>query len=565
LYWDTTAIPNSWQPGGNEVHIACLAGQINQQGFAVALGYNAGNNNQQGRAVAIGPDSALFFQGPAAIAIGSLTAGDPVSSQGPNAIAIGTEAGFTTQGLQAIAIGTQAGYTLQQFFATAIGSVAGAERQGENAIAIGNQAGATVQGDNAIAIGSSAGSTYQGGSAIAIGSSAGANTQLIHSIAMGTNAGLTNQQEYAIAIGYEAGQHTQQSQAIAIGYQAAGDLFTSQSYDAIAMGSQAGFQRQQKSSIAIGSQAGNIQQQNFNIAMGTQAGQYDQGLGPILTEGYSIAIGNQAANATQGSYAVAIGNQAAQTSQGDYAIAIGNRAGVDGLGAIIQFPTSIVINAHPIALQSLTPRSFHLRPTRNYQFDTVLTYDDNNFSTADPAANSFQRFEVVHSVFSMPLYTWYPPQDPTNNDPEYRSYSFTAISETFPWSTPISPGGNIICQTNQYEYYLYDCNAPPLLGTLIPLLTGTPPPSCVYNNFTSVFGCQGYVLLAYDPTGGYNYAAQFSGYWYYQPSPDMSPSFIQCSWAATLQWLQFDTRSQYTDPSSARSYRIMPLVANHTV
>ena len=328
---------------------------------------------------------------------------------------------------------------------------------------------------------------------------------------------------------------------------AAGDTLTTQQRAAIAMGSNAGFQNQ-------GAQC---------VAIGVQSGQYDQG----LPKGNSIAIGTLAGQSKQSPSAIAIGDNAAVIGQGDVSIAIGAFAG-NGAVQVQQFSNSIVINASGGKQQSLTTGTTHINPIRLWQYDTVLTYDDVTYSQYDPNFNPTnqidQRYEVVNSVFSMPLYTWYPPQDPINNDPEYRSYSFTAISETFPWISPLIPSGNIICQTNQYEYYLYDCNLPPPLGTLVPLLTGFPLPTCVYNNLVSVVGCQGYVLLAYDPAGGYNYAAQFSGYWNYNNGLD-PPQYIQCSWAATLQWLKYDPRAVYTDPNTGTRYRIMPLVANHTV
>ena len=63
--------------------------------------------------------------------------------------------------------------------------------------------------------------------------------------------------------------------------------------------------------------------------------------------GFSVSVGNQAGQQTQGQNAIAIGNQAGQQNQGQNAIAIGNQA-----GQINQSGNSIILNATGSALNS---------------------------------------------------------------------------------------------------------------------------------------------------------------------------------------------------------------------
>jgi hypothetical protein len=91
--------------------------------------------------------------------------------QQDNAVAIGTEAGFTGQQSKAVAIGYCAGFDGQQASAVAIGNLAGNTGQGQDAVAIGNNAGEFRQGANAIAIGAFAGYTGQTGGSIVLNAS----------------------------------------------------------------------------------------------------------------------------------------------------------------------------------------------------------------------------------------------------------------------------------------------------------------------------------------------------------------------------------------------------------
>jgi hypothetical protein len=125
------------------------------------------------------------------------------------AVALGFQSGTTGQGTNAIALGFQAGQTNQGINAISIGFDAGSINQMDSAIAIGNLAGQTNQGTNAIAIGALAGQLNQQQFAVAIGRSAGLTNQQQYAIAIGFQAGVTNQGTNSIAIGNFAG-HTNQ-------------------------------------------------------------------------------------------------------------------------------------------------------------------------------------------------------------------------------------------------------------------------------------------------------------------------------------------------------------------
>lgn len=115
---------------------------------------------------------------------GSNRAGDGLSAQGEQAVAIGFRAARSNQGSQAIAIGSHAGDN----------------DQGIGSISLGTFAGYVTQGTNAIAIGTYAGQTNQGAGGIAIGRFAGFTGQAIRSIAIGDSAGKTNQQGGTIVL-----------------------------------------------------------------------------------------------------------------------------------------------------------------------------------------------------------------------------------------------------------------------------------------------------------------------------------------------------------------------------
>lgn len=169
--------------GQDAISIGSNAGNTTQGGGAVAIGAGAANNNQGVGGIAIGNAASTgAFQGASAIAIGVSSCGDPLTSQGNGAIAIGSQAGFTSQGAAAVAIGEDAGYGTQSQGAVAIGDAAGNTTQGQDAVAIGTSAGLTNQGQDAVAIGTNAGLTNQGANAIAIGENAATLNQNANSI-----------------------------------------------------------------------------------------------------------------------------------------------------------------------------------------------------------------------------------------------------------------------------------------------------------------------------------------------------------------------------------------------
>jgi hypothetical protein len=92
------------------------------------------------------------------------------TTQFPNGIAIGVNAGFQTKS-DGVAIGTSAGYNLQGLSTIAIGAFAGYDTQGRNAIAIGYNAGFSNQGSNTIAIGFGAGQSNQTANSIVLNAS----------------------------------------------------------------------------------------------------------------------------------------------------------------------------------------------------------------------------------------------------------------------------------------------------------------------------------------------------------------------------------------------------------
>ena len=290
------------------------AGALAQNLGAVAIGFGAANNNQGIGGVAIGSNASTgAFQGASAVAIGVSAAGDPLTSQGNGAVAIGSQSGFSTQGDAAVAIGEDAGNITQGLSAVAIGDAAGNNNQAASAVAIGTNAGLTNQGIESVAIGKDCGMTQQG----------------IECVAVGNDAGMTNQENFCVAIGTGAGNTTQRSNAIAIG-------------------NGSGSQNQGLSAVAIGVSSGNA----------------NQGVN-------SIAIGNQAGLTAQGANAIAIGENAADTNQ------TANSICINASGAAVQAPTASlyitpIINSGPIANPVPLATNFLLYNTATAE----ITYGD---------------------------------------------------------------------------------------------------------------------------------------------------------------------------------------------
>ena len=138
--------------------------------------------------------------------------------------------------------------------------------------------------------------------------------------------------------------------------------------------------RTSESKIALGEDAGQTSQGTSSIAIGSGAGQ--------TTQGYSsVAIGGLAGQTTQGNNAVAVGRRSQFTGGGDGAVGIGYNAGYSGQGANAvaigydagrtnQATNSIVINATGLAVENTTVSSLVIKPIRNAESNTLLTYDD---------------------------------------------------------------------------------------------------------------------------------------------------------------------------------------------
>jgi hypothetical protein len=150
---------------------------------------------------------------------------------------MGYQSAQTTQGTNAVSLGSNAGASTQSSFAVAVGDSAGNSAQGSAAVAVGSSAGLTNQGLNAIAVGANAGQSSQGNNSVAIGINAGLTSQGVNTVAVGNSAGKTSQSSGACALGFQAGQTSQASMAVAIGYQAG---ISNQGLYSIALGAQAG-------------------------------------------------------------------------------------------------------------------------------------------------------------------------------------------------------------------------------------------------------------------------------------------------------------------------------------
>jgi hypothetical protein len=325
--------------------------------------------------IAIG-NQAGNAQGTGAIAIGLIAGG---LNQQNNAVAIGVSAGENTQGSLAIAIGSNAGRLDQNTNAIAIGNDAGNNTQGVNAIAIGNNAAPILQNANTIVLNASGNALnttaanalfvkpirnaaptgastlfYSPGTGeITYGTSA-TSTSSFTTLDVGTlnmtgNVNITAVSSN-IAIGKSVASTVQGFGAIAIGVNAGYNL---QQTAAIAIGQDAGSNNQQNGAIAIGQSAGLLRQSTSAVAIGVSAGSIVQGQN-------TVAIGNSAGYNIQGASSIAIGNEAGFNAQGINSIAIGTSA-----GKINQHGNSIILNASGNILNTTTTNSFVVKPIRN--------------------------------------------------------------------------------------------------------------------------------------------------------------------------------------------------------
>ena len=118
------------------------------------------------------------------------------------------------------------------------------------------------------------------------------------------------------------------------------------------------------SSISIGDSAGNGALRSYSIAIGQDAGNSGQ-------SAETIAIGHSAGETNQGASAIAVGQLAGGSSQGANSIAIGNKA-----GSLSQPTNSIILNATNIALNTITAKTFHVKPIREDPSKNILYYND---------------------------------------------------------------------------------------------------------------------------------------------------------------------------------------------
>jgi hypothetical protein len=359
LFWAPTGVSGSpcppgpqWAVGDTNITIGGHAGEIDQQQYAIALGYDAGRFHGGTGAVAVGYQAGFTGQGPSAVAIGNAAG---LSIQGLSAVAIGNAAGNLTQSQYAVAIGSAAGSNSQQQYAVAVGAGAGFTTQSQFAVAIGASAGETTQQTNAVAIGFQAGQGTQGASAVAIGNSAGSlNQGLTGAVAIGASAGQSTQGASAVAVGFRAGQTGQGANAIAIGHlagatgQFGGSIVLNASGVALNTGETGFFVNPIRK--AIGSAAitagftgsvwynpstNELAYNEKNLPDGTVYGEYlywDPAVNNWVVGGQDINIGWHAGEISQGANAVALGNDAGRYHGGTGAVAVGYQAGSTGQG-----------------------------------------------------------------------------------------------------------------------------------------------------------------------------------------------------------------------------------------
>jgi hypothetical protein len=341
----------------------------------------------------------------------------------------------------------------------------------------------------------------------------------------------------------------------------------------IAIGYNAGQTSITTGCIAIGDTSGNSSQQQYAIAIGRQAGQTTQG-------GDSIAIGRTAGRVTQGANAIAIGYQAGLISQPPYSIVIGDTAasvvanapGADSIAigknasANAAYNDTITLSAAPppFSLEPSGTNRTHIYPIRQDYRDSILIYDDpsynNDTSTVPVNPPQYNRYEINTACYGMPLYTFLPPEHIDQSANPWVSYTFTAITQGFPFTAPSFP----FCQRNVYEYYIVDCNTnPPRLVDKALSLGET----CRSNSNVSIRPCPGgvYFAVVQADSNKYNECCIFNGYWWYgSAGPEET---MQQTWSATVAWLN-DPRSLIpagTIDGIDKDTRLLLLVANHTV
>jgi hypothetical protein len=279
--------------------------------------------------------------------------------------------------------------------------------------------------------------------------------------------------------------------------------------------------------------------------------------------GSAIAIGYQAGLLSQSNYSIVIGDTAASVvanAPGADSIAIGKNASANAA-----FDDTITLSAAPPPF-SLEPSGInrtHIYPIREDYRDSILVYDDPTYnpdtSSAPVLPPQSNRYEINTACYAMPLYTYFPPEHIDNSGAEWISYSFTGITEIFPFGGIRIPG----CQTNSYNYYLIDCNALVVIGPGPILKAGQ---QCIPDtaNFP-VRPCRPYFVIAVDPNGRYDQCCMVTGYWWYGiTNPEET---VQITWTGSVGWLR-DKRSNIpanTIPGIDVDSKILLLGANHTV
>jgi hypothetical protein len=168
----------------------------------------------------------------------------------------------------------------------------------------------------------------------------------------------------------------------------------------------------------------------------------------------------------------------------------------------------------------------------------------------------------------MPIYTFIPPYDSIGQPPPleptpWKSTSFTATSQGFPYTITSGPLFQPNCQKNKYTYYVVKCGGTPLQLVDKVLNSGQ---SCEIGPGIRVDSCERYFVVITDPINNppvFDHCCRLNSYFVSENTGEN----LQESWSASVGWLN-DIRSVIPpgaisgiDPES----RYLLLGANHTV
>ena len=344
------------------------------------------------------------------------------------------------------------------------------------------------------------------------------------------------------------------------------------------VGCNAGLTGQNLYAVALGEEAGMVDQGYGAVAIGFQAGQYNIG-----STG-SIAIGFQAGNTAQGYESISIGSYAGLVGQGNNSIAIGYKAGEGNIVSRNQPSNTIILNATGLVVYGDNATdSTYIAPLRDSAPlsacppstapgikkgfpDYMMAYDPTYLANTaavvgQPTANT--TYEVTYGRHGMLLATHYLhiAGDTTTPITQWYIRSLYAISQSLSCDPFLAVGTqSATCQSNKYEYYLYNCSLPTLIQTGI-----THNNKCSTSSPTGIMlgaPCNGVYALLLDPNPNlvYDEAAYFSVLLNADQS-GTSPFSLQLSWSASIEWLN-DPRSSLQLGNTV--YKIMLIGANHS-